>query len=346
VKNVPGRAKTDKLDAVWLAKLTERGMLRASFVPPKPVRHLRDLTRARAVLTEDRSRIRQRAEKLLEDAQIKISSAVSDLFCATGRRMMQALVDGQRDPYLLADLADRRIKATRQVLVESLRGQFEEHHAFLLHTYLQTEAHLTAQIDVLTARIGQILADTPAYPKGHDGVAGSGQSLADLAARLDEVPGIGPGTAQALLAELGWDMSVFPTADHLASWAKLAPRTIQSGGRQSNGRTGKGNRYLKGSLGEAALAAAHTKNSFFHARYQRIVKHRGKKKALVAVARSLLIVAWNLINDPDARYQDLGHDWHDRINPERKTLNLVAQLRALGHDVTLNPREDLAAQPA
>jgi transposase len=335
VKNVPGRPKTDKLDAVWLCKLNERGMLRPSFVPPKPVRQLRDLTRARTVLTEDRTRIQQRVNALLEDAQIKLSSFISELFGVTGRRIMDALVAGQVDPHRLADLADRRIKAPRRDLVEALTGHFEEHHAFLLRVYLETEAHLSGEIDALSARITAVL-EASEDPRGPDG--GGAAHLDDLARRLDEVPGIGERTAQILLAEVGWDMGRFPTPDHLASWAKLTPRTIQSGGKRGSGPTGKGNPWLKGALGEAAMAAANTKNSFFAARYKRLVKRRGHNKALVAVARSLLIVVWHLINDPDARYTDLGGDWHERhLDPERKTLRLVRELRALGHDVLLTP---------
>jgi len=341
VKNVPGRPKTDKLDAVWLCKLNERGMLRASFVPPKPVRQLRDLTRARTVLTEDRTRIRQRVGALLEDAQIKISSFITDLFGVTGRRIMDALVAGQHDPHRLADLADARIRAPRRDLVEALTGRFEEHHAFLLRAWLETETHLTAEIDALTARISTVLKDTE-DPRGPDGSGGA--HLEQLVERLDEIPGIGERTAQILLAEIGWDMSVFPTPDHLASWAKLTPRTLQSGGKHRAGPTGKGNPWLKGALGEAAMSAARTKDSFFAARYKRLVKRRGHNKALVAVARSLLIVVWHLINDPDARYADLGGDWHERhLDPERKTLRLLRELRALGHDVTLTPLPQTAA---
>lgn len=335
VKNVPGRPKTDKLDAVWLCKLNERGMLRPSFVPPKPVRQLRDLTRARTVLTEDRTRVRQRVNALLEDAQIKISSFITDLFGVTGRRIMDALAAGQYDPHRLADLADARIRAPRRDLVEALTGRFEEHHGFLLRAWLETEAHLATEIDALTARITAILEDTE-DPRGPDGTGGA--HLDRLVARLDEIPGIGEHTAQILLAEIGWDMSAFPTPDHLASWAKLTPRALQSGGKHGAGPTGKGSPWLKGALGEAAMAAANTKNSFFAARYKRLIKRRGHNKALVAVARSLLIVIWHLINDPDAHYNELGGDWHERhLDPERKTLRLLRELRALGHDITLTP---------
>jgi transposase len=334
VKNVPGRPKTDKLDAIWLAKLNERGMLRASFVPPKPVRHLRDLTRARTVLTEDRTRVRQRVNALLEDAQLKLSSFITDLFGVTGRRIMDALVAGTYEPHRLADLADHRIRAPRRDLVEALTGNFEAHHGFLLRVYLETEDHLSTEIDALTTRITSILAETQ-DPRGPQG----GGHLDQLVERLDDVPGIAERAAQIILAEIGWDMSRFPTADHLASWSKLTPRTIQSGGKAGSGPTGKGNPWLKGILGEAAQAAANTKGSFFAARYKRLAKRKGHNKAIVAVARSLLVVIWHLINDPDARYTELGADWHERhLDPERKTQRLVRELRTLGHDVTLTPR--------
>ncbi|MEU5002042.1 IS110 family transposase [Streptomyces sp. NPDC021622] len=330
VKNVPGRPKTDRLDAVWLAKLTERGMLRPSFVPPKPVRQLRDLTRTRTVLLQERTRHKQRIEKILEDAQIKVSSVVTDLFGVSGRSMLEALIAGERNPRTLAGLARGRMNAKHARLVEAFTGQFEDHHGFLCRTLLETIDHLTAQTDRLAKRITDAIAELP----GPDGEPGPGPSLVE---RLDAIPGIGPTAAQILLAELGPDMRVFPTADHLASWAKLTPRTVQSGGTSISRPTGKGNPWLKGALGEIALAASHS-DSFLGARYKRLVKRRGRPKALVAIARSILVVVWHLANDPDAVYNDLGVDYHQRlIDPARRTRDLVRQLKALGHDVTLAP---------
>lgn len=339
VKNVPGRPKTDKLDAVWLAKLAERGMVRASFVPPKPVRRLRDFTRTRTVFVQERTRHKHRVDKALQDAQIKLSGAVSDLFGLSGRAMMNAMVAGERNPRALAELARGSLVKKKTALAEALTGQFEDHHARLLGVLLATVDHLTGQIHELDRLIAQALEEitTP-----HDGPGTGDEPTAPVSARvlaekLDAVPGIGATTAQIILAEIGADMSRFPTPEHLVSWAKLCPRTIQSGAKNTAGPAGQGNPWLKGALGEAANAAART-DTFLGARYRRIVKRRGHAKALVAVARSILVIAWHLINDPDASYQELGADWHRRhLDPARKTRDLVRQLQALGHQVALTP---------
>ncbi|MFF3663586.1 IS110 family RNA-guided transposase [Streptomyces olivochromogenes] len=341
VKNVPGRPKTDKLDAVWLAKLTERGMIRPSFVPSKPVRHLRDFTRTRTVFVHERTRHKLRVDKVLQDAQIKLSSVATDSLGVSGRAMMEALISGQRDPRALANLAQGRLTAKRDALVEALTGQFEEHHARLLRLLLTTVDHLTSQIAALDQEIAATLAElpNPSY-NGPDHAPREGTTAsfgADLLARMHEIPGVGPTSARVILAEVGPDMSVFPTPAHLASWAKLCPRTIQSGAKSTTGPAGKGNPWLKGALGEAASAAART-DTFLGARYRRLVKRRGHAKALVAVARSILVIVWHLIHDPQARYQELGPDWHQRhLNPLRKTRDLVRQLEHLGHQVTLTP---------
>ncbi len=346
VKNVPGRAKTDKLDAVWLAKLTEKGLLRPSFVPPAPIRRLRDYTRLRTDLTHDRSRQVQRLEKLLEDAMIKLSAVATDITGVSGRAMVEALIAGQRDPKVLAGLARGRMKTKHSALLAALDGRFDDHHAELARMLLDQIDALTTQIDALSARIDELLAAMPdAQPVDpHPGGPTPGPStdtVSDAALgavdRLDEIPGIGPNVAQVILAEIGLDMSRFPTAAHLVSWAKLCPRTIQSGLVIRGGKTGKGNPYLKGALGDAAAAAAKT-NTFLGERYRRIVKRRGKLKALVAVARSILVIIWNMLNDPTARFRDLGADYHTtRINTERRTRNYVTQLMAMGYRVTLEP---------
>jgi transposase len=344
VKNVPGRPKTDRLDAVWLAKLTERGMLRPSFVPPAEIRQLRDYTRLRVDLTHERTRYWQRLEKLLEDALIKVSSVASTLDTASTRDMLEALIAGERDPGVLAGLARGRMKAKHAALAQALTGRFDAHHAELARMLLDQIDALSAQIGTLTARIQELLAAIPAAQGvDADGTtgpgAGSGADAAVLpaAARLDEIAGIGPGAAQVLLAEVGLDMGVFPSPGHLVSWAKLCPRTIQSGAKHRAGTTGKGNPYLRGVLGEAAAAAAKT-DTFLGERYRRLVKRRGKLKALVAVARSILVIVWHLLADPAARYHDLGAGyWADRIDKGKKARNHIRQLEALGFTVSLAP---------
>ncbi len=343
VKQVPGRPKTDKKDVVWLAKLNERGMLRPSFIPPAEIRRLRDYTRLRSDLVEERSRHAQRLEKLLEDALIKLSSVASDILGVSGRAMLEALIAGERDPKLLAGLARGRLRVKHAALVEALTGRFDDHHAELARMLLEQVDALSAKIDALTGRIDELIAQIPAAQAPvRPEKAGPGSESHDPAAaplpvvaRLDEITGIGPYTAQVIVAEVGLDMSQFPTAGHLVSWSKLSPCTIQSGARSRPGKTGKGNRYLKGVLGEAAAAAAKT-DTFLGERYRRLVRRRGKLKALVAVARSILVIVWHLLADPTARYRDLGSDFYAaRINVNRRKRHLVRQLEALGYTVTL-----------
>jgi transposase len=266
--------------------------------------------------------------------------------------MIEALIAGERDPRRLAGLARGRLRVKNAALVQALTGRFDDHHAELARMLLDQIDGLTAQIDRLTTRIGDLLAAIPAAGipnEGDDDSRGPGEpgTPADptyptgaepLAAldRLDEIPGLGTLAAQAVIAEVGLDMTRFPTAAHLVSWAKLSPQTIQSGPKTRAGKTGKGNRYLKGVLGEAAAAAAKT-DTFLGERYRRLVKRRGKLKALVAVARSILVIIWHLLADPAARFHDLGSDYHTtRINKDRKALNHVRQLQALGFTVTLS----------
>jgi transposase len=341
VKNVPGRPKTDKLDAVWLAKLTEKGMLRPSFVPPAPIRILRDYTRMRVDLTRDRTRNWQRLEKLLEDALIKVTSVASKLQTLSTRDMVEALIAGQRDPQELAGLARGRLRGKHAALVQALTGRFDAHHGELARILLDQIDRLDTQIAQLTARIGELVNEIdpapPAAPPDGDG-DGSRPPATGAMQRLSEIPGLSTETAQLIIGEIGLDMTRFPTAAHLVSWARLCPRTIQSGASTSAGKTGKGNPYLKGVLGLAAATAARSGGSFLAERYRRIVKRRGKGKALVAVARSILVIIWHLLADPNARYHDLGPDYYDRrVNTDRKLNSLVRQLEALGHTVTLNP---------
>ena len=338
VKNVPGRPKTDKLDAVWLAKLTEKGMLRPSFVPPAPVRVLRDYTRLRVDLTRERSRFWQRLEKLLEDSLIKVSSVASSLDLISTRDMLEALIGGQRDPHALAGLARGRMRTKHAELIEALTGAFDDHHDELARIMLDQIDGLTRQIDQLTTRIDELIAAIPAAATpDHDGDDTGDPTARALPAvqRLAEIPGIGQSGAQAILAEVGLDMTRFPTPEHLVSWAKLCPRTIQSGSKNTSGKAGKGNPYLKGVLGNAAAGASRT-NTFLGERYRRLVKRRGKLKALVAVARSILVVVWHLLSDPTTRFHDLGSDYYNsRVDKEKRTRNYIRQLQALGFTVTL-----------
>jgi len=341
-RNMPGRPKSDKLDAVWLAKLTERGMLRPSFVPPAEIRQLRDYTRLRTDLVQERTRHWARLEKLLEDALIKVSAVASRIDTLSVRDMIEALIAGERSPRVLADLARGKMKAKRAALAEALTGRFDDHHAELARMLLDQIDQLNAQIARLTDRIGELIGAMPAA-RGVDAdgstgpSAGTGPDAAVIPAlqRLDEVPGIGPGGAQVILAEIGLEMGRFPTAGHLVSWAKLSPRTIQSGATNRSGKTGKGNPYLKGILGEAAAAAAKT-DTFLGERYRRLVKRAGKLKALVAVARSILVIIWHLLNDPAARFRDLGSGYYaSRTDTGRKARGHIRQLEALGYTVTL-----------
>ena len=321
VKHLPGRPKTDVLDAVWLCKVAERQMLRPSFVPPPAIRRLRDLTRYRIDLVGVRTAEKNRVEKLLEDACIKLSVVASDIFGVSGRAMMAALIAGQRDPAVLAQLARARMRAKIGRLEEAFNGHFDDHHAFLL-------ARMLARIDGIDADIAAVDEQIEVY------VA----PFASAAARLDEIPGIGPVAAAIILAEIGADMSRFPTAAHLCSWAKFSPGINSSAGKtKGTGSTGHGNRYLARVLGEAAVVASHT-DTFLGERYRRIARRRGKKRAIVAVGRSILVIAWHLLADEDTHFTDLGADHFTKhTHPEVKKHNHIRQLEALGYTVTLTP---------
>lgn len=320
VKHLPGRPKTDTLDAVWLCKLAERQMLRPSFVPPPQIRLLRDLTRYRVDLVNARAAEKNRVEKLLEDAQIKLSSVVSDIFGVSGRDMMAALLAGNRDPKPLAQLARARMRAKIPLLEEAFVGHFTDHHAFLLSTMLTRIDRAGVDIAAVETRIEELVAP-----------------FADTVARLDEITGVGAAAAHVIIAEVGLDMSRFPTAGHLCSWARFTPVVAQSAGRTTHRSTGHGNPYLARVLGEAAVAASRT-DTFLGARYRRIARRRGKRKAIVAVGRSILVIVWHLLAEPDTRFHDLGVDFHDnRVDPRRGTRVHIRRLEALGYRVTLEP---------
>ena len=321
VKHLPGRPKTDRLDAVWLCKVAERQMLRPSFVPPPTIRRLRDLTRYRADLVGVRTAEKNRVEKLLEDAQIKLSVVASDIFGVSGRAMLAALIGGERDPKVLAQLARTRLRGKLGQLEEAFTGRFGEHHGFLLETMLGRIDQASADIAELDRKIEAEIAP-----------------FAPAVDRLDEITGVGRIAAQVIIAEIGLDMGRFPTPAHLASWARFAPGVKESAGKKKGkNATGHGNPYLARVLGEAAVAAGRT-DTFLGERYRRIARRRGAKRAIVAVGRSMLIIIWHLLADPDVRYHDLGPGFYDtRVNAERTKRNHVRQLEALGYKVTLQP---------
>ena len=338
-KHLPGRGKSDKLDCVWHCKLNERGMLRRSFVPPEAVRDLRALTRTRARLAQDQARHQARVEKILEDALLKISVVISDLFGASGRRFLDALVAGQRSPAALAALGDPRLKATRQELQDALTGRFRDIHAFEIKTHLRLIDAINAEITRLDEAIEQQLAKVPRTAPcctacglaggGHaPGCAEEERTPLSLAGRLDEITGVGECNARVIIAELGTDPSQFPTPGHAAAWARLTSRTMQSGESVRPGRTGKGNRYIRGALGQSAMAAAHT-DTRLGAMYRRIARKRGKQKAIVAVSRVICEIAWILICDPGARFEELGPDYYRPRSPARQTRDKIREIERL-----------------
>jgi transposase len=344
LRQAPGRPKSDKIDCVWQAKCTEKGLLRPSFVPPAEIRQLRDYTRLRIDLTRERTRHYSRLEKLLEDALIKVSAVASSMDTRSVRDMVEALIAGERDPQVLAGLARGRMKTKHDKLVQALTGRFDAHHGELARMLLDQIDALTAQVGRLTIRIEELIAAIPEAqgvdPDGTTGPAAGltpGSPVLPAVDRLDEITGIGRDAAQVIIAEIGLRMDAFPTPGHLVSWARLSPTTMQSGSRSRSAPTGKGDPYLKGVLGSAVAAAART-DTFLGHRYRRLARRRGKLKALVAVARSLLVIVWHLLSDRGARYHDLGSDYYiSKIDKNRKARSHVRQLEALGYTVALTP---------
>jgi transposase len=322
VKALPGRPKTDRADSVWLARITERGSLPSSFVPPAPIRALRTHTRYRRHLTQARTAEKQRAGKLLEDAHLKLSSVISDIHGVSGRAMLEAIVAGQRSPAALAQLARGTMRGKIRRLEEALDCCFlTDAHVAILAMMLAAIDSLTAQIEDLTARI-EVLAGP--YLRQID--------------QLDAVHGAGRISAQDLIAETGVDMTVFPTAAHLVSWARWCPQVAQSGGkRKGDNASGRGNPYLSAALGEIAISAGRTQ-SFLGARYRRLVKRMPKKKALVATGNSVLTIAHALLSDPAAAYHDLGPDYYQQhADARRQARNHLRSLQRLGYHVTIQP---------
>ena len=324
VKNLPGR-KTDVSDAAWLAQLGAHGLVRGSFVPPEPIRQLRDLTRTRTTMVRTRAKEIQRLEKLLEDAGIKLSSVASDISGVSGRAMLQALIAGQRDPVELAELAKRRLRSKIPALTQALTGRFSEHHAFLARVHLDLIDQHSHAIDELTARIEVVIEPF--------------RGARDL---MVTIPGISVGVADVIIAETGADMTRFPTAGHLASWAGTCPGSNESAGRIKSTKTRPGNPYLKGALGIAAMSAARSHDTYLAAKYRRIASRRGPIKAIVALEHAMLIAIWNMLTN-GVFYDDLGGDFYARRNPDKTKQRALAQLKQMGYDVTLRPVQDAMA---
>jgi transposase len=361
IKKVPGR-KTDVKDCEWIAQLLQHGLLKASFVPERPIRELRDLTRQRTQLVGEKARVANRTQKVLEDATIKLGSVVSDVLGASGRDMLRAMIAGVNSGEALANRARGRLRNQLAPLRQALTGQVTEHHRFLLRLHLDHLTQLEALVGQLGQRIDQEMArDRPPDPPPAAGPAGSraadgsaGPSNGAVAApgppskgpRLGlgpalglpaTIPGIGRRAAEVVLAEIGTDRSRFETSQHLASWAGLCPGSNESAGKRRSGRTTHGDRWLRSAVVQAAWAASRAKQTYLAAQYRRLARRRGRKKALLAVAHTLLVMCYHVLKKGQP-YQELGADYLDRLEPERRKRYLIRQLESLGHKVTLEPK--------
>jgi transposase len=322
LKQVPGR-KSDVKDCQWIAQLLQHGLLRSSLVPPRPQRELRDLTRHRAQLQGERSRVANRIHKLLEDTNVKLGSVASDILGISGRQMLEHLVRGERDVVKMAKLARGRMRPKIPQLELALEGRLEEHHRFMLKHLLSHLDHLDQQVADFNARIEAAMV--PFVDE-------------ELKEKLDAIPGVNQTTIESVIAEIGVDMQQFPTAAHLASWAGMCPGNEESAGKRKRTKTTKGNRWLKRALSEAAWAASHTKDTYLSAQYRRLAGRRGKKRALVALGHTLLIIIYHVIHHR-CDYQELGADYFLRLEPERIKRYLVKRLQQLGYDVEIHPHQ-------
>jgi transposase len=320
VKNVPGR-KTDISDAMWLADVVGHGMVRASFVPPEPIRELRDLSRYRTTQIEMRKREIQRLEKVLQDACVKLTSVVSKVWLKSTRKMIEALIAGERDPKVLAELAVGHMRPKISELTEALAGNWRPHHSLVAARIIAHIDHLDASIDALSVEIGRRC-----------------DPFTELIERMCEIPGVSRIVAETVIAETGADMERFPTPQQLCAWAGVAPGNHESAGKRRNVAARKGQRHLRRALLQSAKSLALSNNSFLAARYRRVARRRGPNKAAVAVAHSILIILWHLMADPTTRYRDLGNDYYDqRRDPQREAQRLVARLAKIGYTATLEP---------
>ena len=349
IKNVPGR-KTDVKDCEWLAQLLQHGLLRASFIPPPPIRELRDLTRERTCRVEDRVRVVNRIEKVLENANLKLQSVASNIVGVSGQAMLQAIVAGERDAAKLAQLARGRLCSKRAQLEEALTGRITEHHVFMLRQGLEQLNNLETQIEAFSQRISGVQAreDQASGPPAQaasgpnsasaSNLRSSGNTVTFAAAMagLETIPGVGVKVAEGILAEIGLDMSQFGSGERLASWAGICPGNNESGGRQLSGKTRKGNRALRSLLCEAAWAAWRSKTTYLSAQFTRLMRRRGAKRAAVAVGHTILKIVFHILRD-GVVYEELGSDYFVKLNPEKLTRQLVKRLEKLGHRVVLQP---------
>ena len=316
LKQVPGR-KSDVRDCQWIAQLLQHGLLKGSFIPPRPQRELRDLTRHRTQLVQEKTRTINRLHKVLEDANIKLGSVATDILGASGRAMLERLIEGEQDAVQLADLARRQLRGKIPELEKALEGHVTEHHRFFLKLLWKQLAQQEALIAELDEKIEE-----------HT------RPFAEEIERLDAVPGVDRRVAEVTLAEVGADMKPFPTHHHVASWAGMCPGNEESAGKRRRQRITPGNRWLKQTLVQAAWAASHSKSSYLASQFRRLVGRRGKKRALVAVGHSLLVIFYHMLKN-GTPYADLGGDFFDRLAPERLTRYYVKRLEGLGHKVTL-----------
>jgi transposase len=317
VQKVPGR-KTDVKDCEWIAQLLQCGLLQGSYVPPRHQRDLRDLTRMRTQLTHELTSVANRIHKILEDTNIKVGVVATDVLGVSGRKMIQALIDGETDTVKMSDMARGRLRNKIEVLEQALVGKVTEHHRFLLKALMDHLAYLESQIERFNQRI-----EETALP------------FEKAITALIQMPGFDRVSAQRVIAEIGPDMKSFPSADHLCSWAKICAGNNESAGKRKSGATGHGNRWLRSILVQVAWAASHKKDSYFQAQYRRLAGRRGKKKAIVAVAHSILIVAYYILKD-ERTYKDLGIDYFDRISRNRICRYHVKRLQALGYKVDIS----------
>ncbi len=317
--NVPGR-KTDVADAEWICRLVEIGLVRPSFVPDKAIREVRDLTRFRRSRMEERTREAQRLDKVLQDAGIKLSSVASDPLGVSGRAMLAALVTGSRDPEMLAELARGTLRKKIPLLRQALEGRFDAHHALLVAEVLEQLDALDASIGRLSEEIDRLIAP-----------------FADARDRLSTIPGVDKRAAEAIIGEIGVDMSRFPTAGHLASWAGMCPGQHESAGKSRHGTARRGDTWLARVLATSAMSAAQSKDTYLAAQYRRIAAHRGKRRARKAVGHSILVACWHILAAPGVTFEELGADYFDRRrSPEALARRKLADLRALGWEVTID----------